>query len=56
MLATLFADEEARFAEPEHLLRKALTLGDHPVSAPPLVREIISADNKDRFLERRLHP
>ncbi|MGA8160155.1 MAG: thymidine phosphorylase [Acidobacteriaceae bacterium] len=53
VLATLFAEEEARFAEPEHLLREALTIGENPVTAPPLVRQIISADNKDLFLERR---
>jgi pyrimidine-nucleoside phosphorylase len=55
-LATLFAENEERFAEPEQLLREALTIGDHPVSAPPLVREIISTDNKDMFLERRPRP
>jgi pyrimidine-nucleoside phosphorylase len=52
-LVTLFAEDEARFAEPEHLLREALTIGNDPVSAPPLVREIISAENKDLFLQRR---
>ena len=55
-LATLFAEDEARFAEPENLLREALTIGDRPVSAPPLVREIISAENKDFFLRRRSRP
>ncbi len=53
VLATLFADDEARFLEPEQLLREALTIGDDPVNALPLVREIISAENKDLFLERR---
>ena len=52
-LATLFAEEEARFAEPERLLAEALTLGDAPVAAPPLVREIISAENKNKFLHLR---
>jgi len=56
VLATLFAEDEARFAEPEHLLREALTIGDQAGSAPPLVREIISAGNKDLFLERRTRP
>ena len=51
VLATLFAQEEARFAEPEHLLAEALTIGDAPVAAPPLVREIISAGNKDAYLK-----
>jgi hypothetical protein len=33
------------------LLAEALTIGDAPVAAPPLVREIISADNKSKFLK-----
>ncbi|MGB6610936.1 MAG: thymidine phosphorylase, partial [Acidobacteriaceae bacterium] len=41
-LVTLFAEDEARFAEPEQLLTEAMTIGDAPVVAPPLVREIIS--------------
>ncbi|MGA8529491.1 MAG: thymidine phosphorylase [Acidobacteriaceae bacterium] len=53
VLVTLFAEDEARFAEPEHLLRDGLTIGDHPVSAPPLVHEIISTENKDLFLQDR---
>ncbi len=50
-LATLFAQQESRFAEPEHLLAEALTIGETPVAAPPLVREIISAENKDSCLK-----
>jgi pyrimidine-nucleoside phosphorylase len=49
-LATLFAGDEARFPEPEHLLAEALRIGDEPVAPPPLVREIISAENKDSHL------
>ncbi|HZZ40103.1 MAG TPA: thymidine phosphorylase [Acidobacteriaceae bacterium] len=56
VLVTLFAEEEQRFAEPEQLLREALTIGDRPASPPPLVREIISFENKDLFLERRTRP
>ena len=52
-LATLFTEDEARFAEPEQLLMQALTIGDAPAAAPPLVREIISADNKDSYLKKR---
>ncbi len=52
-LATLFTGDEARFAEPEQLLMQALTIGDAPAAAPPLVREIISADNKDSYLRKR---
>lgn len=53
-LITLFTQEEARFAEPEHLLREALVIGDEPVTPPPLIRQIISAENKNKFLEARL--
>jgi pyrimidine-nucleoside phosphorylase len=50
-LATLFAQAEARFAEPEQLLAEALTIGDTAVGPPRLVREIISAENKDSYLK-----
>lgn len=52
-LATLFTEVEARFAEPEHLLTEALVIGDAPAAPPPLVGEIISAANKNKFLEAR---
>ena len=39
-LATLFAEDEGRFAEPEHLLEQALTIGDEAVAPPALVRRI----------------
>jgi pyrimidine-nucleoside phosphorylase len=55
-LVTLFTEDEGRFAEPEQLLTEALTVGDAPVAAPPLVREIISADNKNKFLKARQRP
>ena len=55
-LVTLFTEYEGRFAEPEQLLTEALTVGDAPVAAPPLVREIISADNKNKFLKARQRP
>ncbi len=55
-LATLFAEEESRFAEPEHLLTQALTIADKPTGAPPLIREIISADNKKSFLKSHRRP
>jgi pyrimidine-nucleoside phosphorylase len=51
-LATLFAEDEARFAEPEHLLAEALTIGDAPAAAPRLIGQIISADNKKSFLKK----
>jgi pyrimidine-nucleoside phosphorylase len=55
-LVTLFTEDEARFAEPEQLLAEALVVGDTPIAAPPLVREIISADNKNKFLKARQRP
>jgi len=53
MLATLFAQGETRFAEPERLLAEALTIGDVPRAAPPLVKEVISSENKDSYLKAR---
>ncbi len=52
-LANLFTQEEARFAEPEHLLSAALLIGDEPVPPPLLMRQVISLDNKNMFLQRR---
>ena len=56
VLATLFAQDEARFAEPEHLLAEALTIRDEQIAPPPLVREIISAKNKDSYLKAGHRP
>jgi pyrimidine-nucleoside phosphorylase len=56
VLATLFAEEERRFAEPEHLLEEAFAIGDEATAAPPLVKEIISAENKDSYLKRKNRP
>ncbi len=44
-LCTLFAEEESRFEEPEKLLREAIVIGDEAVQPPPLVREIVTAEN-----------
>jgi pyrimidine-nucleoside phosphorylase len=52
VLAVLFAAEESRFAEPEHLLEQALAIGDEAIAAPALVREVISTENKDSYLKR----
>ncbi|HKR26853.1 MAG TPA: thymidine phosphorylase [Acidobacteriaceae bacterium] len=49
-LVTMFAQNEALFAEPEHLLHAAITIADQPVAPPPLVRQIISTENKNKFL------
>jgi pyrimidine-nucleoside phosphorylase len=56
ILATLFAEDEARFAEPESLLHEALVLGDQPPAPLPLVRQIISAENKELFLKSPSDP
>jgi pyrimidine-nucleoside phosphorylase len=55
-LATLFAQDESLFAEPEQLLRESLHITDAPASTPPLIRNIISADNKNMFLKTEKHP
>jgi pyrimidine-nucleoside phosphorylase len=55
-LATLFAQDEALFAEPEHLLRESLHITDAPAPPPPLIRQIISAENKNKFLKTPHHP
>jgi pyrimidine-nucleoside phosphorylase len=55
-LATMFAEDEAHIAEPEGLLREALTIADHPVEPPSLVRRIISAENKNIFLKAARRP
>ena len=52
-LVTLFAQDEARFDEPEHLLGQALVIGEEEIAPPPLIRQIISAENKNKFLEER---
>jgi len=52
-LCTLFAQEEARFDEPEQLLYEAITIADHTVTPPRLVKEIITDSNKSLYLERR---
>ena len=55
-LATMFTEDEARFAEPEQSLTEALTIGEHAVEPPALVRRIISAENKNMFLEAPARP
>ena len=52
-LCTMFAQQEARFDEPEHLLAGAITIAEEPVAAPPLVKEIITDANKSLYLKRR---
>jgi pyrimidine-nucleoside phosphorylase len=50
-LATLFTQNDALFAEPAQLLREAITIADAPAAPPPLFRQIISAENKNKFLQ-----
>jgi pyrimidine-nucleoside phosphorylase len=52
-VATLFAQEESRFAEPEHLLAEALVIADERAAPPPLIRTVISAANKNLYLKSR---
>jgi pyrimidine-nucleoside phosphorylase len=46
-LCTLFADDEDRFTRPEHLLAKAIHIGDHPAPIPPLIGEIITGEDRN---------
>jgi len=50
-LFTLFADDEALFDEPERLLAEAVVIADQPAPVPPLIAQIITAENKNQFLE-----
>jgi pyrimidine-nucleoside phosphorylase len=45
-LCTMFTDEEARFAEAEHLLAGAISIEDTLAKLPPLIGEIITGDSK----------
>ncbi len=55
-LFTLFADDEALFAEPERLIVEAVEISDEPAAAPPLIGQIIGAENKNQFLESPARP
>jgi len=50
-LFTLFADDEALFAESEHLIAESVQISDEPAAVPPLIGQVISADNRKQFLE-----
>ncbi len=56
-ICTLFTDEEELFAEPEALLASAIVIEERSTSPafPPLVAEIITRENKNRFLDRPPH-
>jgi pyrimidine-nucleoside phosphorylase len=55
-LFTLFADDEGLFAEPERLLTEAVEIADEPAPVPPLIAQIITAENKNQFLESSPRP
>jgi pyrimidine-nucleoside phosphorylase len=55
-ICTLFADDEALFAEPERLMAEAVEIAEQPAAIPALVGEIITIENKDEFLESPPHP
>lgn len=55
-LCTLFADDDARFTEPEALLREALMIADESEPGEPRVQEIITAENRKQYLEAARHP
>jgi pyrimidine-nucleoside phosphorylase len=50
-ICMLFADDEALFAEPGELLSEAIEIGPEQLEASSLVAEIITAENKNQFLE-----
>ena len=53
---TLFADNEALFDEAHQLLTEAVEIADAPPPVPPLVGQIITAENKNQFLESPPRP
>ncbi len=55
-ILTMFLNDPARFAEPEVLLRKAIVIADVPGEHPPLVQEIITAENRKKFLQAPKRP
>ncbi len=50
-LFTLFADDEGLFVEPQRLLTEAVEIAGEPAPVPPLIAQIITAENKNQFLE-----
>jgi pyrimidine-nucleoside phosphorylase len=52
-LCTLFAQDEARFEEPERLLAAAIHITAEPEPVPPLVSEIITIENAGQFKRER---
>lgn len=42
-LVTLYATDESRLAEPEEMLRNAITISDHPREVPQLIHRVITA-------------
>jgi pyrimidine-nucleoside phosphorylase len=50
-LCTLFADDEALFAEPERLLADAIEFDNQIPEIPDLIDDVITTKNKNQFLE-----
>jgi pyrimidine-nucleoside phosphorylase len=48
-LVTIFAADPEKLAEPENLLREALTITDEPGTVPPLIYEYVTVENANRF-------
>ncbi len=48
-LCTLFAEDEAKFEEPELMLRRAFTLTEAPAAIPQLIQQIVTIDNASLF-------
>ena len=50
-LCTLYAASEGKFAEPDALLRSAITFADAPVPPLLLVKQIITAENRMEYIK-----
>jgi pyrimidine-nucleoside phosphorylase len=48
-LVTMFAADGEKFAEPEDLLREALTITDQSGAVPPLIHEYVTAESVNSF-------
>ena len=51
-ICTMFAAGDAKFEEPERLLRSAIKIEDADHKAKPLIRRIITIGNAAQFLKR----
>lgn len=51
-LYTLFTQQQELLAEPVQLLAKAVVITQNPTARPPLIKQVITNENKKLFLER----